>query len=147
MLTAALARHLHASGLAQYDPDDPDDPDVETTAFLEDLPAQPAAALGIYATGGNAPSGAVGMRRPGVQVIVRGDRHNGRARSGYEVAEAILEALDGSGHVVWGAGTPDAVRVAWCLAKQSAPINLGDDANGSPRWSVRFDVETNGAAE
>lgn len=134
MLTAALARRLAALGFGTYDTDD-------STIFLEQLPGQPAAAIGVFADTGQP---AVRFRRPGVQVLVRGDGVNGRARSGYAVAQDILERLDGEGHVVWGEGSPDAVRVAWCLASQSQVVNLGDDDNGHPRWSVRFDVQLAG---
>lgn len=136
MLTAALAHHLATlDGLdLAYEDDD-------TNVFLETLPANPLRAAGIFAMPGRK---VAAMRRPGIQIITRGDNTIGRARSGFELAEAIHDRLDGTGHVVWGEGTPDAVRVAWCEALQAQPISLGDDDNGQPRWSIRFDVELAG---
>lgn len=134
MLTSALARHLDALGLGTYGR-------AGTDTFLETMPAAPEDALALFTQPGRK---ADRFRRPGVQVIVRADGTGGRAREGYERAQSILEALDGTARVLWGAGTPDAVRIAWCEAQQAAPVNLGDDDNGRPRWSVRFDVELAG---
>lgn len=134
MLTAALAAHLDAIGLGVYG-------SADSNVFLETMPGTPEAAVGIYAQ----PGRKVGrFRRPGVQIIVRGNGTGGRARSGYELAQQILVALDGTSHLTWGNGTDDEVRVAWCEALQAQPLSLGDDDNGSPRWSVRFDVELAG---
>lgn len=136
MLSAALARHLDALDLVTFDAPGAD-------AFLEDLPSDPVDAVGIFTQAGPRP---VLLRRPVVQVLVRADPNasTGRARTGFERAQAILEALDGTGHAVWGAGSVDEVRVAWCLAQQSSPVDIGVDENGAPRWSVRFDVEVAG---
>ena len=134
MLTAALATHLDTIGLGVHGRDGAD-------VFLEDLPHTPENAVGVYAQ----PGRKVGrFRRPGVQIIVRADGTGGRARAGYERAQDILEALDGTSHLAWGDGSGDAVRVAWCEALQAQPLSLGDDDNGRPRWSVRFDVELAG---
>lgn len=134
MLTSACAHRLAALGHGTYDAAGAD-------LFLEDMPHAPENAAGLYAQ----PGRKVGQfRRPGVQIIVRSDGSGGRARSGYERAAAILDALDGDSHVVWGEGTPDAVRVAWCEALQAGPVSLGNDDNDRPRWSVRFDVELAG---
>lgn len=136
MLTAALARHLDGLGLVTYGRDG-------TDCFLNDLPADPPEAVGLFAEPGTR---AVRFRRPGVQVIVRAGAKGtaNRARTGYELAQDILDVLDGTRGVTWGDGTPDAVRVAWCLANQSAPVDLGTDENGAHKWSVRFEVETAG---
>lgn len=136
MLSAALARHLDALDLVTFDAAGAD-------CFLEDLPGDPADAVGIFAQAGPR---AVLLRRPVVQVLVRADPNSatGRARTGFERAQAILDALDHTGHVTWGEGSPDAVRIAWCLAQQSSPVDIGTDDNGAPRWSVRFDVEVAG---
>lgn len=135
MLSAALARHLTTLGLVTFDAD------TGVDCFLEDLPLDPVAAVGIYSQSGSQPRNRERIRRPGLQIIVRGDDTGGRARSGFERAHAIMVALDDTAHVTWADGTPDAARVAWCLALQSAPVDLGTDENGRPRWSVRFDVE------
>lgn len=139
MLSAAVARHLAALDLVRYGDDD-------TNCFLETLPAEPLTAVAIYTEAGG--SVRPWARTPGVQIIVRTDpaAETGRARTGYEWARAILDALHGESHVVWGVDSPDAMSVAWCLSDQAEPFNLGDDENGAPKWSVRFRVETSGAA-
>lgn len=136
MLTAAAARRL-AVLLPWVKYGGPG-----TTAFLETLPPEPATAVGLFAEAGRAPDR---FRRPAIQVLVRGDNTPGnRARSGHALAMQVLDALDGDSHVTWAPGTDDEVRVAWCLSQQSGPVSLGDDDNGVPRWSVRFDVELAG---
>lgn len=134
MLTAALAHYLDDQGLVTYGRTGAD-------AFLEALPPDPVEAVGLYAEPGRKVDR---FRRPSVQVIVRGTSTGARARTGHTRAQAILDALDVLTHTTWGAGTADEVRVAWCMSQQAGPVSIGDDDNGVPRWSVRFDVELAG---
>lgn len=134
MLTAALAHYLDEQGLGVYGR-------AGTDVFLEHLPAEPVAAVGLYLEPGQR---AGRFRRPGIQVIVRGTTDGSRARTGYTRAVGILKALDVLTHTTWAEFTDDAVRVAWCMARQATPVSLGEDDDGVPRWSLRFDVELAG---
>jgi hypothetical protein len=134
MLTAALAHYLDDQGLGVYGK-------PGTDMFLESLPPDPVEAVGIYAEPG---SKSDRFRRPGVQIIVRGSVEGGRARAGYARAASILDALDVLTHTTWAPFTDDEVRIAWCMARQAQPVSIGDDDNGVPRWSVRFDIELAG---
>jgi hypothetical protein len=117
-----------------------------TDAFLEDMPDKPVAAVAAFARPGGAETdGGHGYDEPAVQLLIRGDKTNpqtpGRARSGYDRALAIRDALHGLSGVTLAEGTDDEVYVVQCLATQSEPTNIGDDPDDRPRWSVPFRLE------
>jgi hypothetical protein len=139
VITAAFLRYLTAQGLVTYGEDNPD-------AFLEDMPDTPVAVVVAFARPGGAETdGGNGYDEPGVQILVRGDPDDpgtpGRARSGYGRASAIRAALHGLHSVTLAEGTEDEVWLVQCLATQSQPINLGDDPDDRPRWSIDFRTE------
>lgn len=138
MLTAAIARHL-----AELDPDlfgTFDEPGA--SIHLEQLPDEPVDAVGIFARPGPLDDNLDGYDYEAVQILVRRDASGGRARSGYTVAKAIRDRLNGLRHVTLAPGTADEVRLVKCLTDDSGPYNLGDDANGRPRWAIRFTTQT-----
>lgn len=111
--------------------------------FLEQLPEKPSNAIAVMFKPGRAEYGAPdGYDRESVQMLVRRDNTGGRARTGYDVAKSIRDFFDGLRHVTLAEGTPDETRLVWCLADDSGPTNIGDDANGVPRWSLRFTTLT-----
>lgn len=138
MLTAAFARHL-----AALDPESFGTFDVaDATIHLDQLPDQPADAIGIFARPGPVDDMLDGYDREAIQILVRRDPAPGRARTGYEVAKDIRDALNGLRHVTLAPDTPDEVRLVKCIADDSGPYNLGDDPNARPRWSLRFTTQT-----
>jgi len=138
MFTAALLRYLDSQGLVVFGRQG-------TDAFLEDLPDLPVAAVAVFARPGGAETdGGHGYDEPGAQFLVRGDNTAGgsRARSGYVRAKAIRDALHGLSGVTLAKDTDDEVYLVQCLATQSQPINIGDDPDDRPRWSIEVRAET-----
>lgn len=140
MFAAAILRHLDARGLVVFGR-------TGTDAFLEDLPDTPVAAVAAFTRPGGADTdGGHGYDEPGVQLLVRGDHKNpatpGRARAGYSRAKAIRRELHGLAGVMLAEGTEDAVWLVQLLAVTSEPVNLGDDKDDRPRWSIEFRGET-----
>jgi hypothetical protein len=134
VIPAALARELARLGLVTYD-------EAGADCFLEDIAPDPADAVGIYTRTGLAPDPKHAYDAPRLQVLVRADGTSGRAREGFERAQAIQDAVHGVRHATWGKGTVDELRVIDCKALGSQPLNLGDDDQGRPRWSVLLQLE------
>jgi hypothetical protein len=136
VFSAAILRHLDSLGLVVFGRTGND-------AFLEDLPDKPVIAVAAYTRPGGADTdGGHGYDEPAVQLLVRADPAGGRARSGYERAQAIRDALHGLSGVTLAAGTVDEVWLVQMLATSSEPVNIGDDPDNRPRWSVTFRAET-----
>lgn len=137
MLTAAIARHLTTShpelGLV-YDADG-------TNQFLQELPNAPTDAV-AWLFSVSPPADLSDTRVSGLQAIVRWTAGTGRARSGYQVARSILDTLHGLHGITLAPGTEDETVLVSLLADTAEPINLGDDTNGVPRWSLRFQAQT-----
>lgn len=131
MLTAGLARHLAELGHGTYD-------EVGASIHLEELPAQPPDAVAVAFKPGPVDNAADGYERPSIQIVVRQTTGQGRARRGYTKAAAIRDDLNGLTRTTLAAGTDDEVRLVWLLSDDNGPTNIGDDANGIPRWSLRF---------
>lgn len=135
MFSAAVLRHLDSAGLVVFDR-------AGTDAFLETLPDKPVRATAAFTRpGGTGTSGGHGWDEPAVQLLIRDDGATGRARAGYERAKGIRDALHGLSSLLLAPGTPDEVWVVQILATTSEPVNLGDDKDDRPRWSVTFDAE------
>jgi hypothetical protein len=131
MLTAAVARFLDDLGHGTYDV-------AGATIHLEELPAQPPNAVSVAFKTGPVDNTADGYARNSIAIVVRQSNTTGRARSGYDKALAIRDDLNGLKHQVLAAGTDDETRLIWMLSDDGGPTNLGDDSNGTPRWSLRF---------
>lgn len=139
MISAALATHLAALGLARWAGSGPDG---ALPAFVEDLPDQPDAALCVVTRPSFPPPDLTGYGLPEVQVIVRhGQSATDRNRRGYELADAVRVALDGTSETTWAAGGADEIEVLTCTASSSSPVPLGPDQAGRPRWSISFQLE------
>ena len=134
MILAALAHELDRLGLATYG-------EAGADCFLEDIAPEPADAVGIYTRTGPEPDVKHAYDAPRLQVVVRADGSSGRAREGFTRAQAIRDAVHGLRHVTWAQGTEDELRVIECRALSSLPLNLGDDDQGRPRWSVLLQLE------
>lgn len=132
MFTAAIARHLDTLGLGVHGR-------TGATIFLDDLPAKPYAAIGVYARpGAGETDGGHPYDEPAFQVLVREDTTS--YRPGYERAKAVRDALHGLAAVTLAPGTPDEVYVVQILAT-GEPVNLSDDTSNRPRWAVSFRAE------
>lgn len=138
MLSVAVARHLHAAGLVVYGRAGAD-------CFLEGWRPQPAGQVALFMRPGRAgTSGGDGWDWPGVQALVRADRPD-HARTSYERAVGLRDALHGLSHQWLDRGGPDEVWVTQLLATTSAPVSLGADTEGRLQWSVTFDGEVRNA--
>lgn len=131
MLTSALARLLDDLGHGTYGV-------AGASIHLEELPGKPANAISVAFKPGPVDNRADGYARPSVQIVVRQSNTTGRARSGYAIAMAIRDDLNGLTHTTLAEGTDDEVRVVWLMSDDNGPTNIGDDGNGTPRWSLRF---------
>lgn len=134
MLTAAFARYLDAQSLVVFDRDGAD-------CFVETLPAEPVDAVGLWSRPGPH-ADLTELSRSGLQAVVRSTPDTGRARAGYTRCVALRDALHGLRHVTLAPGTEDEARLISCIARTDEPVNLGDDTNGRPRWSITFDLQT-----
>ncbi len=110
--------------------------------FFGNEPAAPNKAVTVFGRPGT-PEQSFNLPAadPHAQIIVRGEQYAHRA--GWELALAIHGALDHLDGVVLAEGTPDEVYVVGCTAQQSAPIELGRDANARPRFSLNFALSVN----
>lgn len=136
MLPKALALHLASLGHGRYDQTGPVG---APTAFVVNLPDKPDLAWCVYPRAGFPAQDLTGYERPELQVIVR--TPEGSHQAGYDRAEAIRLALQHTSHVVWAASTEHEQYVLTCEANEPAPIPLGPDAAGRPRWSVSVQTE------
>lgn len=139
MFASAIGHYLDSLGLVTYGR-------AGNDFYLEDLPDKPVAAVAAFTRPGGAETdGGHGYDEPAVQLLVRGDHTSpqtpGRARSGYQRARAIRDALHGLSSVTLAPGTEDEVYVVQLLATASEPTNIGDDPDNRPRWSVTFRAE------
>lgn len=134
MLTAAIARHLNELGHGTFDPDS----ETEDSIHLEELPVKPVDAVSVAFKPGPTDNTVDGYAREAIAVVVRRPNTTGRARSGYDLARAIRDDLNGLTHTTLAAGTVDETRVVWLMSDDGGPTNIGDDSNGTPRWSLRF---------
>lgn len=139
MLIAAIARHLATLNPALYGKFDA----VGATIHVEGLPPEPQDAIGIFTKPGPVQGGVPdGYDYESFQVVVRRSNTKGLARSGYDVAKKIRDDLNGLRHIDLATGTEDAVRLIWCISDDVGPYSIGVDANGLPRWALRFNTQT-----
>lgn len=132
-MAAALAKHLHAEDLAQYDPDG-----VTGDCFIAHMPQTPHEAVAIFP----GPGDENGTRLPHdvvtVQLLVRGPEYD--PRPGMVRAKALIDALDCLDGVLLDEGGPDEVWVQGITAMQSHPAPIGPDENDRHEWSCNFRV-------
>jgi len=142
MLTAAFARHMAAAEPELFGRFDAPGAGI----FLEELPDRPAAAIAVMLKPGRVEYGVPdGYNYESIQILVRRPENSsggGRVRNGLTVANSIRDFFNGLRHITLAEGTDDEVRLIWCLSDDSSPTNIGNDANGVPRWSLRFTTQT-----
>ncbi|MFC4103601.1 minor capsid protein [Paenibacillus xanthanilyticus] len=85
----------------------------------------------VRLTGGFKPSEWTNMKRPSLQVLVRGAERNGPAAE--TVANEIYTYLHRRADFTIGT-----TRIAFCAADQSVPLYIGRDENRRPMYSVNF---------
>jgi hypothetical protein len=133
---AAIARYLAGQGLVSFGSDG-------ATCFLEEMPGSPVTATVIMSQPGGESYYRDSYDRPEFQVICRSEPASGAvARTGYDQAADVRDALHGLTHTTLGAGTDDELRVIAVFAKQAAPVSLGPDAAGHLRWSVGYRMQS-----
>lgn len=134
MLVAEIAEYLDGLGLVSFDA-----AGVNGNTFIETLPDTPDVAVGIFSSSGPAADVSTSVRRPGVQLLVRGDRDPRTAEAQAQLIWDALHGLHTTAFVVGG------TRVMLCAGRQSAPIRLGPDVNGRHVYSLNFQLITGGA--
>lgn len=128
MIQVALCKYLAANGHGTYGV-------TGSSLTVEQLPTTPVNAAAVATK--TAPPGDYSEQKiVGIHIIVRGQ---GPARKpSYDRAVAIRDELHGLTKVTLDDGGPDETRVLWMRSDGDEPVNLGDDTNGNPRWSLRF---------
>ncbi|MFJ8815421.1 minor capsid protein [Amycolatopsis thermoflava] len=135
----AAALHLASLGHARYGGQGPA---AARRGFVIDMPSTPDEAVCVYPSPSFPPDDDLsGYDNPELQVVVRTAKDAGH-EVGYAAAEAIRLDLRDTASVVWAAGAEHEQHIFSCDANESAPVNLGPDANGRPRWSVSFQLKT-----
>lgn len=71
-----------------------------------------------------------------IRVIVRVEDQATPNRTPIDLAQTILDHLDGAESVTIAAGTPDELTVNYSWARDTHPIPLGPDDRGVPKWST-----------
>ncbi len=120
-----MARQLTAQDLADYRADA-----TGGDTFVEDLPPDPDAALGIYAAGGPGADVKLGYDLPAFQVIARAPDPR--------IAIARLEAIYAYLHGLHSVALVDGTWLVSCAGIQSAPVRIGRDQNGRHQFSLNF---------
>ena len=129
MIQVALCKYLAAQGHGTHGV-------AGSSLTVEQLPTSPLNAACVAMK--TAPPGDYGdQKTEGIQIIVRGDKAAGRKPS-YDRAVAIRDQLHGLRKITLDDGGADETRLLWMRSDGDTPVNLGDDANGNPRWSLRF---------
>lgn len=139
VLLKALALHLAGLGHGRFDQTGPTGVGVPK-GHVVDLPNTPDLAWCVYPRAGFPARDLSGYETPEFQVIYRTAADAGH-QAGYDGAEAIRRDLQHKSNVVWAAGTEHEQEVLTCEANEPAPVYLGPDATGRPRWSVSFQTE------
>lgn len=102
--------------------------------FLEALPQQPDVCVALKSYGGPPPDSGLPYDSPIIQILVRGDED---PKTATDLWYAIYSVLHGAVNV----DLPDGTRLVAALVQQSAPINIGPDANGRHRFSMNVRLE------
>lgn len=143
MHSAALAHHLATLGLVRWPPTAAG---TAVPCYVEELPDSPDLAVAVITRPSFPAADLSGYELPELQVVVRHsvDNEAGRHRPGWTLAEQIRTALHRNEihePSTWAAGTEDELHVLTCTASSSAPVSLGPDQAGRPRWSNNFQLE------
>lgn len=135
MLVAALAKHLDAAGVLDFDPDG-----ITGDTFIATMPSSPDEAVAITPSGGNPQPSRLPFDEPTVQVRVRSMRFD--PRPGYLRARAIYDELACLDLVLLDPGGDDEVFLHSCTPIQSDPAPIGVDENDRSEWVVNFACST-----
>lgn len=101
--------------------------------FLK-LPSQPNRAVAVFPSGGFEADSKLPYSRPTLQVFVRGDED---AMWALEMWQKIYARVQGMRNVT----LPDGTYLVSCLAMQSGPVYVGQDANGRYQFSLNLMLE------
>lgn len=133
MITAEVAQYLDDNSFGTYDP-----AGITGNIFLEVTPATPDICISVYTTPGQPPDIKTNLKRPSVQIQVRGD---GDPRTAYDIAKAILDSIHGLHNTTLVDG---GTRIMLISARDSEPGNLGRDDNGRFTFSCPLYFITGG---
>ncbi|WP_158306845.1 minor capsid protein [Amycolatopsis sp. BJA-103] len=142
MIAAALARQIAVLGLGTYEGVGTGAP--VTLGDGNGMPPSPNTCWTVY-TLPSFPRAepTIDYETPEVQAVYRtASDVSPLARPGFEMVDRLRRALDGTDNTRWADSTVDEVDVLTCDASSSAPVPLGPDPQGRPRWSVSFQLET-----
>ncbi|GAB2964491.1 hypothetical protein GCM10027184_10460 [Saccharothrix stipae] len=139
VLSKALALHLHALGLVRYPPNAAG---TAVPCYVEDFPLDtaPDDLVLIRSQQGFPSLDVSGYESPELEIMRRTSASAG-VQAGYDGAEALRRAVDGTGEVTWAAGTEHEVDVARCDANEARPTRKGSDPKGRPVWSCSVTVD------
>lgn len=133
MIIMEIADYLNAHGVGIYD-----DSGTTGNIFIDNMPDEPDIAIGLYSSSGMAPDIKTKLRRPGVQIIVRGDRD---PLTSATLAQQVYNALHATDAKTF---TDGGTEILLCAARQE-PIRLGPDDNGRYEYSLNFQLITGGS--
>jgi hypothetical protein len=129
MLSAELAQWLDDNGFGTYDA-----AGITGIVFLENQPESPDTCITIYSTGGYQGDVKTALKRPTLQLHVRGGSDPNTA---FDLAESIHSALHAQTQTVFIAGGETIHEI---VCAQSAPIRLGPDGNGRHRYTINLEL-------
>lgn len=135
MISYALARYLHAAGVAVLGEDLP-----AGNLFIEHLPKSPDLAVSIRTTGGDPIMGSwwLGDDQPTVQVIVRGAPDD--PVTPHALALHVYDHLMGLRNTTLDSGGTHQVYVYLCRSMQTEPAQLGQDDARRYSYSLNFQL-------
>lgn len=102
--------------------------------FLDRLPDSPANAVGVFSDAGPESDTLLPYDYMDFQVVVRAGADEQWALARWQ---EIRDALHGLTHEE----LPDGTHLVYCVAVQSSPFPLGEDAAGRPQYSCDFRAE------
>ena len=128
MLIKEIAQYLHARSIGVFD-------EVGSSGdiYLGILPDTPDRVISIFQRGGQEADPRNEYRTVLVQVITRSfDKHDGM-----NLGQSVIDVLSG----FHGELIPGGTHIIDCIAMQSAPVDIGNDAKGRYEWSVNLTIE------
>lgn len=124
-----IAKYLDTAGILDFD-----ETGITGNTFIDNLPAEPDTAVGIYTGSAGPPDTKTLLDRPGLQFIVRA----ASSVTAYALAVSIRTALHAQTNLTLTSG----LLVRQMTANQSRPVYIGTDENGRHQYSVNISLLT-----
>lgn len=128
MIAVEVAKFLNELNLVEFD-----EAGVDGDCFIDDMPASPDQAVGIFSTGGFRGDFKFAWDNPTFQVRVRGERD---PRVSYERARNIYNALHALGDMQFGN-----LWLHRLEGLQSDPVSIGRDPQDRFEHVINFEAE------